>query len=307
MIAHSLISVLLAALFLTGWVCGQACAETDILWWPPPQEVMSIDALGRVGHVEVPQDKPEATQAVVPILPGPEKTAQPQAPDDPCLPGLYKDWRELSQDSLSGDRGNGFARVRIVINRSDFNLVLEGIRRDGAVEEIYRTPVALGDIESPTPEGEFIINHAYCYPDVAFFPADADPIPGLYKGFFAPILACDEDGRCERFQELGMHGFEATALPNHRGMRVDTYGAVSAGCIRLPDPCKFKSVLAAAVGLGPLKKNDRGSYHWLNKPVQVSIVGNYPGTEDETTVASVVEQGLLRLHDGLKSLFGAFQ
>jgi len=243
----------------------------------------------------------------VPSPPEPEKTAPPRTPDDPCLPGLYKDWRELSQDSHSEDRENGFARLRIVINRSDFNLALEGIRRDESVEEIYRTPVALGDIDSPTPDGEFVINHVYCYPDVLFFPADADPIPGLYKGFFAPLLSCDDDGRCERFQDLGLHGFEAAALPDHTRFRVDTYGAVTAGCIRLPDPCHFKSALTAAAGIGPLKKNERGSYHWLNKPVQVFITGSYPGTEDETTLSSVVEEGLLRLHDGLKILWGALQ
>lgn len=309
MIAHPLVSLSLACILFTGSVCGLVWAKTDQASWPPPQEVISADLLGGARQHETVPNGPGATHAVPSPLPEDKATQrQPQTSDDPCLPGLYKDWRELSQEAHSGLRENGFARVRIVIDRSEFNLVLEGIRKDESVEEIYTTPVALGDIDSPTPDGEFIINHVYCYSDVVFFPVDADPIPGLYNGFFAPILACDEDGRCERFQELGLHGFQASALPIHTRIRSAPSGAITAGCIRLPDPCKFKSALTSVIGLGPLKKNERGSYHWLNKPVHVVITGTYPGTEAEpTTISSMFEQGLLRLNDGLKSLWSAFQ
>ena len=305
MIMRILISMVVLLLPLTGLDSLNVCAAKADSAWPPPQEVISLDAIpGEKQSAPIPAG-PDTTP--LPIPPPEQETGQPQPPDDPCLPSLYKDWREFSQGSRSGDGENGFERLRIIISRSDFTLVLEGIRRDESFEELYRTPVALGDIDSPTPEGQFLINHIYCYPDVAYFPANSDPVTGLYNGFFAPLLLCDEDGRCERFQDLGIHGFHGSALPNHAATRIDTYGAVSAGCIRLPHPCKFKSALLRAVGLRPLKKNDRGTYHWLNRPVQVLITGNYPGTEDPTTVASIVEQGLLRLNDGLKSIWGAFQ
>jgi hypothetical protein len=304
-IAHSLLSLFLACLLLPSLLPVTVQAKTD-LSWPPPQEVISADSLRGEGQGYSAPKEGHSPDAVA-TPPGDQSAHLPQPPDDPCLPRLYKDWRELGQDTNSVDLQNGFARVRIVINRAEFELVLEGIRKDESVEEIYRTPIALGDIDSPTPGGEFIINHVYCYPDVLFFPADADPIPGLYGGFFAPLLVCDRYGRCERFLDLGLHGFQASALPHHTRIRVATYGAVTAGCIRLPDPCKFKSLLVAAVGLGPLKKNKRGSYHWLNKPVHVLIIGSYPGTEDQTTIASLVEQGLVRFRDGLKDLLGAFQ
>jgi hypothetical protein len=41
--------------------------------------------------------------------------------------------------------------------------------------------------------------------------------------------------------------------------------------------------------------------------VQVIITGLYPGMEDQTTIASLVEEGLVRFRDGLKGLLGAFQ
>lgn len=306
MIAQLPKSLFIACFILMGLARDPLWAKTDSSL-PPPQEVISADALGRGGQGDASAGTGQEAAPTVPGTPAEQQPAQLQPPDDPCLPPLYKEWREVTQTADPAGVGNAFLQVRIVIDRSKFGLVLEGIRRDGTVEEIYRTPIALGDIDSPTPTGEFIINHVYCYPDVLFFPADADPIPGLYDGFFAPILSCDEYGRCERYQDLGLHGFQASALPNHTRMRVATHGAVTAGCIRLPDPCKFKSALMAAVGLGPLKRNERGSYHWLNKPVQVFITGAYPGTEDQTTISSLVEQGLLQLRDGLKDLLGVFQ
>lgn len=225
--------------------------------------------------------------------------------DDPCLPPLYKDWQEFSFDNQKNSHSK-YAAFRIVIDRSSFQLFLEAIKSDGTVDELYRTHVGLGDVSSPTPEGLFLINHIYCYQDVMFFEQTGDKIPGLYNGFFAPLLSCDEKGRCNRFRDLGIHGFDASARPNARMTAADTYGAISAGCIRLPDPCRFKAEVIKSIGIGPLKKNDRGSYHWLNKPVQVAIVGNYPGVEDQATLVSVFQQGLEQIHEGIKNFFGIF-
>jgi hypothetical protein len=182
---------------------------------------------------------------------------------------------------------------------------MEGVRADDSVEEIYRTTVALGDPDSPTPEGELWINHVYAYPDVVFFHASSEPIGGLYNGFFAPLLVCDDRGRCQRHHDLGIHGFHPAASPLTAAMRPDTYGAVSGGCIRLPDPCAFKSALIGSVGVGALRRNDRGTYHWLNKPVRVVIAGYYPGTEPPTLV-SIFEEGMHQVQEGLKNLWDGF-
>jgi len=252
-------------------------------------------------------DKTPVLQAVLslPKLPHPEAPVQP--PDDPCLPRLYKDWQEFS---LYDDPDNPlpkFAHIRIVIDRSNFTLVLEGIRKDDSVQEIYRTSVALGDTGTPTPEGQFVINHIYCYPDVVFFDASSRRVPALYKGFFAPLLLCDKSGRCQRFRDLGMHGYDPSAL--HAGSPGDgqeTYGAVSAGCIRVPDPCQLKTRLIRLAGLGPLRQNDRGCYHWLGKPVEVLIEGDYPWLDENSTLASIVNHGLSKIRNGLNTVLGAF-
>ncbi len=58
---------------------------------------------------------------------------------------------------------NSLRRIRLVsernstgcgylLDRLNFELVVDGIRKDDSVEEIYRTHVALGDMHSPTPE-----------------------------------------------------------------------------------------------------------------------------------------------------------
>lgn len=229
----------------------------------------------------------------------------PVAPEDPCLPALYTNWQEFGQDDQTGFRPE-FSGLRIFIDRLNFELVVDGIRKDDSVEELYRTHVALGDMHSPTPGGRFVINHIYCYPDVVYFDAQGERVPGLYNGFFAPLLVCDEHGRCQRYRELGLHGFQASAIPVGRHISPATFGAVSAGCIRVPDPCRLKKVLIRTVGLGGLKQNDRGCYHWLKKPIEVVIGDRYPGT-DEPNLVSIFEQGLTQVGDGLKSLLDVFR
>jgi hypothetical protein len=229
-----------------------------------------------------------------------------EPPDDPCLPPLYKDWREMSLHNRENVSYHGFAGFRIHIDRSKFEMTFEGIHRDDSVEEIYRTYVGLGDIVSQTPEGRFLINHVYCYPDVVLFDASGVPVPDVYGGFFAPILLCDEQGRCERHRELGMHGYHHPDASDPQLTPVNTYGAISSGCIRLPDPCKFKACLIRSVGIGPMKRNDRGAYHWLNKPVEVIIDGAYPGDEEELTLLSLLREGAAQVQGGLKNVLDIF-
>lgn len=229
-----------------------------------------------------------------------------EPPDDPCLPSLYKDWREMSVHNQESVSYHGFAAFRIHIDRSNFEMTFVGIHRNDSVEEIYRTRVGLGNPESPTPEGRFLINHVYCYPDVVVFDASGEAVPEVYEGFFAPIHICDEQGRCERYRELGMHGYHHPGASDPHVTPVNTYGAVSSGCIRLPDPCKFKASLIRLVGVGPVKRNDRGSYHWLNKPVEVIIDGDYPGGEEELTLLSLIRDGAAQVQGGLKSVLDIF-
>lgn len=223
-----------------------------------------------------------------------------EAPKDPCLPSIYRDWYELNKDVREDDALQKTS-IRIVIDRSMFNLLIEEMNSEGEPQEIYRTPVALGDLRSPTPVGSFIINHIYCYSDVLFFGASQQVIPHLYHGFFAPLLLCQQTGSCERFRDLGIHGFFPDARPNS-AIRPETFGAVSAGCIRLPDPCAFKHHLLRRVDLGPLKRNDRGSYHWLKKPVEVLIVNGYTGNDHVINFLESVTSGLGRLEGGIREL-----
>jgi hypothetical protein len=261
----------------------------------PPE--VAVDSSDRV-HVEL---DPLALEGD--LVAGPKP---PRVPDDPCLPSLYKDWHELSQEAKTEGQGRGFGQFRIVLDRSRFTLSFEGLRQDGSAQVLYQSPCGLGDVETPTPEGQFVINHVYCYPDVVFFGNSGERVPQLYNGFFAPVLLCDEQGRCDRFRELGIHGFTASAHPQPTEVRRETCGAVSSGCIRVPDPCKLKAELIRTVGIGPLKTNDRGTYHWLDKPVAVIIHGQYPGATDPMTVASILKQGLSQVQQGLKSLLGVF-
>jgi hypothetical protein len=230
-----------------------------------------------------------------------DSVAQPesvQPPQDPCLSSLYRDWQELSTEEKGKPPLDQYSRGRIIIDRDRFHLTLEGVRRDGSSDQVYETHVALGNPDAPTPLGVFVINHVYCYPDVVFFTENQEKIAALYKGFFAPLLLCDEGGRCDRFHDLGIHGFDASAYPEPASIRPETHGAVSAGCIRLPDPCQFKASLIRLVGVGPIKRNERGTYHWLEKPVEVWIV-------DETvTLGSLVQEGVQQLGRGLRNLWG---
>lgn len=251
------------------------------------------------------QEQPSSPSSVTPDSGQPSppdavgQLAPLQPPQDPCLPALFRDWREWSlQEKESAAR---FVRARITIDLERFRLVLEGVRSDGSTEEVYSTHVALGDADRPTPGGQFIINHVYCYPDVVFFDVTRNRVvPEFYKGFFAPLLACDDQGRCERFHDLGIHGFDASAYPEPGKLRPETYGPVSGGCIRLPDPCLFKTELIRLVGIGPMKQNDRGCYHWLNKPVEVRI------PEEEFTLLSILQEGFLHIQRGMKNLIGIF-
>ncbi|HMK33985.1 MAG TPA: L,D-transpeptidase family protein [Desulfomonilaceae bacterium] len=258
---------------------------------------------------ETPQVSPsgEAAPASAPSPAIPVPTPL-QAPEDPCLPGLYKDWQEMSVDVQENPEKDTFYVCRIVIDRSRFHLTIEGIKKNGTVQEIYETPVGLGDVNSRTPEGSFVINHVYCYPDVLFFDSSGEKVPGLYSSFFAPLLLCHDNGRCDRFRELGIHGFHGAAARMHHVpvSSTSTYGAVSGGCIRVPDPCRLKWELIRLVGIGPVKKNDRGTYHWLSRPVEVVITGKYPGTEEEMTLATLFQQSVEQVHDGLMNFFGIF-
>lgn len=217
--------------------------------------------------------------------------------EDPCLPPQFANWRErwLVESRVNGDRG--LVQARVIIDRSTFRLFLQGIRRDLSVVDIYSTPVAIGHFETPTPVGQFLINHIYCYEDVLFYDVNERAVPGLYNGFFAPLLVCDEQGHCQRHLDLGIHGFDAASYPDPNAIAPQTQGPVSHGCIRLPDPCAFKTALIEAVGIEPLKRNERGSYHWLKKPVEVWVV------DDEATLLSLMEEGLSHMGRGLRGIF----
>ncbi len=295
-----------AIAFTLGLILITTESEIPVISAMPVEDTAVSQQENSVGQtIPAPSDSPPAppdTQSAVVESP----TGPPEPPDDPCLPPLYKDWREMSLNNQENASYRGFAGFRIHIDRSKFEMTFEGIHRDDSVEEIYRTHVGLGDTESPTPDGRFLINHVYCYPDVVLFDASGEPVPDVYDGFFAPILLCDEQGRCDRHRELGMHGYHHTSASDPQVTPVNTYGAISAGCIRLPDPCKFKASLIRLVGIGPMKRNDRGSYHWLNKPVEVIIDGVYPGGEQELTLLSLIREGAAQVQGGLKNVLDIF-
>jgi hypothetical protein len=229
----------------------------------------------------------------------------PNPPDDPCLPPLYKSWAEVSLDHRDQD-SRRCSNLKIVIDRSSFRLTIECEKPEGAVDEVYESEVGLGDLQSPTPAGRFVINHIYCYPDVVFFSSKSERIPALYNGFFAPLLLCEPGGRCRRYHELGIHGFQPSAHPNPSSIRRETTGAVSAGCIRVPDPCRLKHTLISRVGIGDLHKDDRGFYYWLQHPIQVDIIGEYPGQEEYLNFVNVFEKSLTQVQEGMRSLLDLF-
>lgn len=230
-----------------------------------------------------------------------ETSRQPSLKDDPCLPPLYSDWGEFSVDHNDYRRSRGIVGARIVIDIDRFTMTLEAVYRNGETGHVLSQDVAVGDEKSPTPEGSFLVNHVYCYPDVLFFGDHSSPVQGLYNGFFAPLLICDDQQRCKRFKELGLHGFQGKFHPNLTSVNQETFGAVSGGCIRISDPCSFKRELLKLVGTGPLRKNDRGSYHWLNKTVMVTIKGaKYD--EQEKTLASMIEESIFSIGSEISSL-----
>jgi hypothetical protein len=221
-------------------------------------------------------------------------------PEDPCLPDGFREWHEVSIQGRDESDARQFVGARVIVDRSNYHLFVEGIRPDGSVEDIYNTRVGLGDVETPTPEGRFLINHLYCYPDVLFFGENKEKIPGLYGGFFAPMLACDESGKCRRFRDLGIHGFDPDSYPHPEAIKTDSFGPSSAGCIRVPDPCAFKKTLIRLVGVGPVKRNERGCYHWLNRPVEIWVV------DDSGILLSIVRNGFHAAGAGLGALLSIF-
>jgi hypothetical protein len=229
----------------------------------------------------------------------------PNPPDDPCLPPLYKTWGEVSLAHMD-QNSERCSNLKIVIDRSSFRLAIECARPDGTVDEVYESEVGLGDLHSPTPAGRFVINHIYCYPDVVFFSSKNERVPSLYNGFFAPLLLCEPGGRCRRYNDLGIHGFQASAHPNPSSIRRETTGAVSAGCIRVPDPCRLKYTLISKVGIGDLHRDDRGFYYWLQHPIYVDIIGEYPGQEEYLNFVNLFEKSLTQVQEGMKNLFDLF-
>ena len=219
-----------------------------------------------------------------------------EAPIDRCLPALYRDWSEASNYFANNPKYPRFVGARIIIDVQTFHLTLEGILGDGSPVIVYETEVGIGEPQSPTPEGEYVINHVYCYPDVMYFSGNHHKVPGLYKGFLAPLLICRKHGRCRRYRGIGIHGFEASAYPHPEEILHETYGQVSAGCIRLPDPCAFKTALVQTVRLGPVRKNERGTYHWLKTPIDVIVVNPEP------VLVTIVRDGLGFLRNGIESI-----
>lgn len=290
-------------LLVLGIALGGNSSQGDLVAVPivvSPEETVHTEASPQPSE---PSPDSQGSTAGVPSVPAPGEDS-PTPPEDPCLPPLYRDWREFALFKPEGDENGGGHRLRIVIDRANFLLSVEQSNSDGSYEQIYETHVGLGDVNSPTPEGTFVINHVYCYPDVLYFDSHEARIPNLYKGFFAPLLSCNRKGRCHRFRELGMHGYDASAYPHPERVSHQTYGPASAGCIRVPDPCTLKALLIRIVGVGPIHKNDRGCYHWLNNPVEVVIEGDYPWFDERSPAMSIVQRGFMRVQEGLKSVLG---
>jgi hypothetical protein len=291
----------LFTLFLTGYAMGDAGSSEGILVPAAVgEQVRYGPALKNMTAPGPLHDLPISVQDLI------SGERLPNPPDDPCLPPLYKDWRELSLDYMDRTPEQKCSGLKIIIDRSTFRLTMECEGSEGSIDEVYETEVGLGDINSPTPAGRFVINHIYCYPDVVFFSSKNERVPSMYNGFFAPLLFCEKGGRCHRYQELGIHGFQASAHPHPSGINPETTGAVSAGCIRIPDPCRLKRMLISRVGIGDLHKDDRGFYYWLNRPVQVQIIGDYPGQEEYLNLVSVFEKSLSQVQEGVRGLLDLF-
>ena len=247
-----------------------------------------------------------ASTEETPTPPSMEETQSPATdsvesqwpPPDHCLPPLYRNWLEFCEQERSALKLAHYSGAAIVIDLSVFRLELCGTLPNGTAEVIYECPIGAGSFATPTPTGQYVINHVYCYPDVLFFAEGNRKISGLYNGFFAPLLRCDENGACSRYREMGIHGFDSTVFPDRSMIQVGTQGAVSSGCIRLPNPCRFKSLLIALARVGPPKKNERGSFHWLRSPVDVFIIDNSP------TILSLFEDGFDAITGALANILG---
>jgi len=304
--------LVLIILFTMSIHCDALMAQEPVNSEPSLEQALDQNLNNGSSAKTSPQDNVAPGVIKDSMLPGNGTTIPPAGPDlskivippnDPCLPVLYNDWQELSKEEQGGRR-RAYAAFRIFINRTNLMLTFEGLRRDNMFEEIYSTHVGLGEINSPTPEGTYIINHIYCYPDVLYFDPSSEKIPGLYNGFFAPLLVCDKRGRCARHRDLGIHGYNKGNTS--RRVSLQNYGYSSAGCVRVPDPCKLKSELIRYVGIGTIKQNERGSYHWLSKPITVVISDTYPDGLEETTLASIFQESLNQVQGGIKELFSIF-
>lgn len=193
-------------------------------------------------------------------------------PHDLCLPARFNDWKEAAQYDFIRSETAKYVDLRIMIDRASYTMVFQGLTPEGEIEELYRSPVGLGRYNAMTPVGLFHINHIYCYPDVKYFTDDGSEIDNLYNGLFAPLLICDSQGVCSRYEQLGLHGLNPELLPGADLEIVQRYGPVSEGCVRLPDPCGFKREIISHAGIGPLMQNQRGHYHWLRRSVSVEVV-----------------------------------
>lgn len=191
---------------------------------------------------------------------------------DPCLPKGFHNWKDAYQSGIFRQDPDIYVDLRIVIDRASYTMVFQGLTEHGRIEGLYRSRVGLGTHEAMTPVGLFHINHLYCYPGVIYFTDSGTAVKDLYAALFAPLLKCDSKGNCYRYEQLGIHGLNPTLLPSGDPGVLQLYGPVSEGCVRLPDPCGFKRTLIHFAGIGPIKRNDRGYYHWLNKPVRVEVV-----------------------------------
>lgn len=295
--------IVLVAAFLVAHVASASAQTHAAAVQARPSSVAPSEHLFRLDD----SDDGGASGLASAVLPQMQEQPIPQPPEDPCLPRLYRDWRELSLADSEAELHSRFRKVKLLVDRSHFLLTVEGVASDGSTEEVYWTHIGLGEATTPTPAGRFFVNHIYCYPDVMYFDPDTGPVPRLYKGLLAPIMICTKDGQCRRYRELGLHGFDASAYPHCDQLIDQTYGPVSGGCIRVPHPCVLKALLIRLVGIGPLRKNDRGCYHWLNHPIEVVIEGEYPWFGGEEGLPSLFSNGLTRMHKGLRSFIGFFK
>ena len=56
------------------------------------------------------------------------------------------------------------------------------------------------------------------------------------------------------------------------------------------------------MGIGSLRKNDRGYYHWLKMPVQVVVQGNGIIDADQTTIVSMLENSIATMGEEFSNM-----